>query len=132
MRNSWGEYWGEGGWFRIKRGGNQLLLESHCGWAVPGSWTELSPTPPHPHPHHPRHPDHPHHYFDPRPYHLLKIGDVDVGSGGEPEETREERSVEYSGVQYPMNLGAEALRRAEEQSAGLMLLRNSAKFGKEI
>ena len=45
MRNSWGEYWGEGGWFRLKRGENQLLLESNCAWAVPGSWTELGPTP---------------------------------------------------------------------------------------
>ena len=43
VRNSWGEYWGEGGWFRIKRGENQLLLESNCAWAVPGSWTELHP-----------------------------------------------------------------------------------------
>lgn len=41
MRNSWGEYWGEGGWFRIKRGENQLLLESHCVWGVPGTWTEI-------------------------------------------------------------------------------------------
>lgn len=41
MRNSWGEYWGENGWFRLKRGENQLLLESNCAWAVPGSWTEL-------------------------------------------------------------------------------------------
>lgn len=41
VRNSWGEYWGEGGWFRIKRGENQLQLESQCSWAVPGSWTEL-------------------------------------------------------------------------------------------
>lgn len=41
VRNSWGEYWGENGWFRLKRGENQLLLESYCAWAVPGSWTEL-------------------------------------------------------------------------------------------
>ncbi|CAM9315881.1 unnamed protein product [Ascophyllum nodosum] len=45
VRNSWGEYWGEGGWFRLKRGENQLLLESNCAWAVPGSWTKLGPTP---------------------------------------------------------------------------------------
>ncbi|CAM9659662.1 unnamed protein product [Choristocarpus tenellus] len=49
VRNSWGEYWGEGGWFRIKSGENQLLIESACAWAVPGSWSKLEP-----HPHHPR------------------------------------------------------------------------------
>jgi len=41
IRNSWGEYWGESGWLRLKRGENQLAIESHCAWAVPGSFTEL-------------------------------------------------------------------------------------------
>ena len=35
VRNSWGTYWGEGGWFRIVRGKNNLLVESYCAWAVP-------------------------------------------------------------------------------------------------
>ena len=40
MRNSWGEYWGELGYFRIVRGENQLDIESSCSWATPGQWTE--------------------------------------------------------------------------------------------
>lgn len=36
IRNSWGEYWGEQGFFRLGRGTNQLGIESNnCGWAVP-------------------------------------------------------------------------------------------------
>ena len=34
-RNSWGNYWGEMGWFRIARGINNLQIESMCQWAVP-------------------------------------------------------------------------------------------------
>eukprot|EP00897_Mesotaenium_endlicherianum_P007528 jgi/Mesen1/6803/ME000035S06180 len=34
-RNSWGTYWGEGGWFRIVRGTNNLGIEDACDWAVP-------------------------------------------------------------------------------------------------
>ena len=34
-RNSWGTYWGEGGWFRALRGENALLIEGGCDWAVP-------------------------------------------------------------------------------------------------
>ena len=34
-RNSWGNYWGEQGWFRIARGINNLAIESECQWAVP-------------------------------------------------------------------------------------------------
>jgi cathepsin X len=34
-RNSWGTYWGEGNWFRIIRGVDNLGIESNCVWAVP-------------------------------------------------------------------------------------------------
>jgi len=40
VRNSWGEYWGEMGFFRIKMGGNQLGLEADCAWAIPKEFTE--------------------------------------------------------------------------------------------
>lgn len=42
VRNSWGEYWGEMGFFRLVRGGNQLGLEASCAWATPGTWTETN------------------------------------------------------------------------------------------
>lgn len=36
VRNSWGVYWGEKGWFRIIRGVDNLGIESQeCSWAVP-------------------------------------------------------------------------------------------------
>ena len=35
-RNSWGTYWGEKGWFRLKRGSNNLGIETDCVWATPG------------------------------------------------------------------------------------------------
>jgi cathepsin X len=35
VRNSWGTYFGETGWFRIVRGTNNLGIESRCVWAVP-------------------------------------------------------------------------------------------------
>lgn len=37
VRNSWGEYWGLMGWAHVAFG--SLLVENHCGWAVPGSFT---------------------------------------------------------------------------------------------
>ena len=40
VRNSWGEYWGEMGYFRLAMGSNQLGIESECSWAVPGTFTE--------------------------------------------------------------------------------------------
>lgn len=40
VRNSWGTYWGENGFFRIVRGTNNLGIESDCAWAVPrDTWT---------------------------------------------------------------------------------------------
>merc|ERR1711865_905708 len=35
VRNSWGTYWGQGGWFKIRRGVNQNLIEGGWTWAVP-------------------------------------------------------------------------------------------------
>lgn len=35
VRNSWGNYWGESGWMRVKTGDNVIGIESACGWAVP-------------------------------------------------------------------------------------------------
>jgi len=34
-RNSWGTYWGEGGFFQIVRGTNNLGIEQYCAWANP-------------------------------------------------------------------------------------------------
>lgn len=38
MRNQWGEYWGEKGWFRVERGVNALGIEDYCYWATPDAW----------------------------------------------------------------------------------------------
>ncbi len=40
VRNSWGQYWGEMGYFNIEMGSNILGIEEAIGWATPGSWTE--------------------------------------------------------------------------------------------
>lgn len=50
MRNSWGEPYGERGFFRIVtsayKGGQgnkyNLAIEEGCGWAVPGTWERAS------------------------------------------------------------------------------------------
>jgi len=34
-RNSWGTYWGENGFFRIKMGGSNLAIETDCTAATP-------------------------------------------------------------------------------------------------
>ena len=34
-RNSWGTYWGENGYFRIKMGSDNLAIEEDCDWGVP-------------------------------------------------------------------------------------------------
>lgn len=39
VRNSWGEYWGESGFVRVKSGSGSLGLEDGCSWAVPKDWT---------------------------------------------------------------------------------------------
>jgi len=39
VRNSWGEYWGEMGYFRIAMGKNLLGIESAIAWATPGAFT---------------------------------------------------------------------------------------------
>ena len=40
VRNSWGQYWGEMGFFRIEMGKNILGIESKIIWATPGTYTE--------------------------------------------------------------------------------------------
>jgi cathepsin X len=41
VRNSWGTYWGESGFFRVVRGVNNINIESDCAWATPkDTWTE--------------------------------------------------------------------------------------------
>ena len=42
VRNSWGEYWGEMGFFRVRMGTNQLGLEEECSWADVGHYTEIN------------------------------------------------------------------------------------------
>ena len=42
IRNSWGEYWGEMGFFRVRMGTNQLGLEEECSWADVGHYTEIN------------------------------------------------------------------------------------------
>lgn len=40
VRNSWGQAWGDNGFFKIIRGVNNLAIESECTWAVPkDTWT---------------------------------------------------------------------------------------------
>jgi hypothetical protein len=35
VRNSWGTYWGENGFFKIAKGINNLGIEEECSWGVP-------------------------------------------------------------------------------------------------
>lgn len=34
VRNSWGTYWGDNGWFKVKIGINSIAIESDCSWAT--------------------------------------------------------------------------------------------------
>ncbi|KAH9108087.1 hypothetical protein LEN26_014192 [Aphanomyces euteiches] len=49
VRNSWGTYWGENGFFRIVRGENNLVIESDCHAMLPDVsddeliWDEIKP-----------------------------------------------------------------------------------------
>ncbi|KAG9406792.1 hypothetical protein AC1031_003117 [Aphanomyces cochlioides] len=49
VRNSWGTYWGENGFFRIVRGENNLVIESDCHAMIPDVsddeliWDEIKP-----------------------------------------------------------------------------------------
>jgi len=39
VRNSWGQFWGEMGYFRVEAGKNSLGIESEVAWATPGDFT---------------------------------------------------------------------------------------------
>ena len=44
IRNSWGTYWGENGFFRLARGTNNLGIEVEgtCSWAAPkDTWSDI-------------------------------------------------------------------------------------------
>jgi len=43
VRNSWGTYWGDAGWFKLLRGENMIMVEHDCYWAVP-TFDELDET----------------------------------------------------------------------------------------
>jgi len=40
VRNSWGDFWGEMGFFRLEMGRNVLGIEENISWATPGAYTE--------------------------------------------------------------------------------------------
>ena len=44
IRNSWGTYWGENGYFRLVRGVNNIAIESGlCSWATAkDTWSDIN------------------------------------------------------------------------------------------
>ena len=41
VRNSWGNHWGEDGFFRVCKGVNNIAIETDCAWATPkDTWTD--------------------------------------------------------------------------------------------
>jgi cathepsin X len=42
VRNSWGEYWGDMGYFYVEMGNNAVDLEEQCAWAVVKDYTEVN------------------------------------------------------------------------------------------
>lgn len=44
MRNSWGTYWGENGWMRIKMHSDNLALETDCNAGIPSFTNHHNPT----------------------------------------------------------------------------------------
>mmetsp|Transcript_15037 Transcript_15037/g.30423 ORF Transcript_15037/g.30423 Transcript_15037/m.30423 type:complete len:761 (+) Transcript_15037:318-2600(+) len=48
VRNSWGAWWGENGWFRLALGENNLGIETECHWGTPGDPVEVNRTDPRP------------------------------------------------------------------------------------
>lgn len=39
VRNSWGEFWGENGYVKVKAGWRSLAVEESCTWAIPAEFT---------------------------------------------------------------------------------------------
>eukprot|EP01017_Pseudomicrothorax_dubius_P038504 TRINITY_DN577_c0_g1_i1.p1 TRINITY_DN577_c0_g1~~TRINITY_DN577_c0_g1_i1.p1 ORF type:complete len:594 (-),score=142.68 TRINITY_DN577_c0_g1_i1:141-1922(-) len=90
VRNSWGSYWGEQGFFRIVRGENNLAIESECAWAVPtyDGYTKAAQPPKPPQPANDlflpkksrgcvlKHSNIPEKVTSPRPHEYLKVSDV--------------------------------------------------------
>jgi len=42
VRNSWGQYWGEMGFFRVEMGRNLIGIENHIAWATPGVYSTIN------------------------------------------------------------------------------------------